>query len=41
MENFVAPLRRQTITEIHLGDPVGEGLSGRAMSSARPVRSAQ
>jgi hypothetical protein len=41
MENLVAPLRRQIITEIHHADPVGEGLSGGAMSSARPVRSAQ
>ena len=41
MENLVAPLRRQIFTEIHQGNPVGEGLSGRAMSSAGPVRSAQ
>ena len=32
MENLVAPLRRQITTEIHHEDPVGEGLSGRAMS---------
>jgi hypothetical protein len=38
MENLVAPLRRRIITEIHHADPVGEGLSGRAMSAARPVQ---
>jgi hypothetical protein len=32
-ENLVAPLRRQITTEIHHDeDPVGEGLSGRAIS---------